>query len=258
VRVAALRPAAALEEDRARAQRVDADAVGPELAGERVGEVDLGRLRRGVLRRGWGFMPEIDAMSSAAPPPRARRCGRAARMSTAGWTTLRASVCSQSAAVVASSAGAAGGAAGVGHDEVQARSSRAHSSTGRGQRRLVGDVGATPWRPHAERAQLAGRSLHLLRVAGAQPHGAALVGQAQDDRPADPARRAVTKATLPASPRSITSWAAAGGGAATGGGRGRWRQPEAPPAGSAAARADRAGGTIFDDVLLSSSDSKMP
>src|SRR5215213_1295491 len=50
--VAAAVPRAALEEDRAGAQRVHADAVGPELAAERDGEMDLRGLRCGVLRLG--------------------------------------------------------------------------------------------------------------------------------------------------------------------------------------------------------------
>src|ERR1043165_3329900 len=54
VAVAAALPAAAREEDRPGAERVHADIVRPELATERRGEVDLGRLRGGVLRTGLG------------------------------------------------------------------------------------------------------------------------------------------------------------------------------------------------------------
>ena len=178
--------------------------------------------------RGWGFMPEIDAISTAAPPPRARRCGRAARMSTAGWTTLSASVCSQSAAVVSSSARAAGRAAGAGHDEIEAAQLARALVDGRGQRRLVGDVGGRAMRADAQRAQLARRPLHLLGVAGAQPDGAALVGQAQDDRPADPARRAGDEGDLAGEPEVHHVAGGCGGGAGAGGARRhRRRRPRA-------------------------------
>src|SRR3954468_725104 len=71
-------PATAGEQDRARAERVDADAVGAELARERHGEVDLGRLRRGVLRAGLRSRAGDRGMKTIAPPPAARMRGRAA------------------------------------------------------------------------------------------------------------------------------------------------------------------------------------
>jgi hypothetical protein len=100
---AAMVPAAALEQDRAGADRVDADAVRAELAAERGGEVDLGRLRRGVLRArlraqpaAGGRRPEIEAMKTIAPPPAARMSGTAARATTAACTTLSSNVVRQS------------------------------------------------------------------------------------------------------------------------------------------------------------------
>jgi hypothetical protein len=152
-------------------------------------------------------MPEIDAISSAAPPPRARRCGRAARSSVAGCVTLRASVCSQSAALVSSSSGP------------QAAQLACAFVDGRGERRLVGHVGRDAVRAHTERAQLGRRPQHLAGVARAQPDGAALVGQAQDDRPADAARGAGDEGDLAGKPEvhHVVGDGGGGVGAGTGG-----------------------------------------
>ena len=155
--------------------------------------------------RGWGFMPEIDAISTAAPPPRARRCGRAARMSTAGWTTLRASVCSQSAAVVSSRAGPPAAPPALATTRSRPRSSRAHSSTAAVSAASSVTSAATPCAPTPSARSSPAARCDLLGVARAQPDGAALVGQAQDDRPADPARRARDEGDLAGEPESITS-----------------------------------------------------
>ena len=172
--------------------------------------------------RGCGFVPEIDAISTAAPPPRARRCGRAARMSTAGWTTLRAIDPLPVGRGRLLEGRSAGRTAGVGDDEVQAAQLARALVDRRGQRRLVGDVGRHAVRADAERAQLAGRALHLIGVARAQPHGAALVGQAQDDRPADPARGARDEGDLARQPEvhQTVGGGVGGGGAGAGGGGG--------------------------------------
>ena len=230
-RVAARRPAAALEEDRARAERVDADAVGPELARERVGEVDLGRLRRGVLRPRLGLhagdrRDEQRRPAAAGAQVRQRRAHEHRGMDDVEGQRLLP----------------VGGRRLLERRSRRRRrrrwrrrgpgrrSSRAHSSTAAVERRLVGDVGRHAVRAHAERAQLARRPLHLVGVAGAQPHGAALVGQAQDDRPADPARRAGDEGDLAGEPEvhhvvGSEAWERAGG---TGGaGRHRRRRPRA-------------------------------
>ena len=164
--------------------------------------------------RGCGFMPEIDAISTAAPPPRARRCGRAARMSTAGWTTLRAIVCSQSAAVVSSRAGPPAAPPALATTRSRPPSSRAHSSTAAVSAASSVTSAATPCAPTPSVRSSPADALHLIGVARAQPHGAALVGQAQDDRPADPARGARDEGDLAGEPEVHQTWVAVGGGGA--------------------------------------------
>jgi hypothetical protein len=139
-------------------------------------------------------------------------------MSTAGWTTLRASVGGGRLL----ERRPAGRAAGVGHDKIQAAQLARALVDGRDQRSLVGDVGGDTVRGHAQRAQLARRPLHLLGVTRAQPHGAALVGQAQDDRPADPAGGAGDEGDLVGEPElhHVVGGCGAGGAGAGGTGAG--------------------------------------
>ena len=200
MRVAALRPAAALEEDRARAERVDADAVGPQLAGERVGEVDLGRLRRGVLRPRLGLRARDRRDQQRRPAAAGAQVRQGRAHEHRGMDDVERQRLLPVGRGRLLERGAAGGAAGVGDDEVQAAQLARALVDGRGERGLVGDVGRDAVRAHAQRAQLARRPLHLVGVAGAQAHGAALVGQAQDDRPADPARRAGDEGDLVGEP----------------------------------------------------------